>query len=202
MKKMALHVGSGPARVDKLHLVFRTPQWREMRLDIDPKVFPDIVADITDMPNVGSGDYDAIWCSHCLEHLDEHAVKLALREFRRVLSAQGFVLITCPDLLEVARLITEGREDETVYTSPAGDVRPIDMMFGFQPSVAAGNGFMRHCTGFTARRLGRLLREAGFSEARVRTGGNFDLWAIAFGGQANREGIMDTLVATGLDFRG
>ena len=38
---------------------------------------------------------------------------------------------------------------------------------------------MAHRTGFTAKRLGNLLIQAGFKEVRIIHGDNYDLWAIA-----------------------
>ncbi len=41
--KTVLHVGCGVNLPHKLHPVFHTPEWREVRLDIDPDVQPDQV---------------------------------------------------------------------------------------------------------------------------------------------------------------
>ena len=197
-----LHVGSGPIRTDKLHPVFRSDGWQEVRTDIDPKVEPDLVLDISDMVSVEANSFDAIWCSHCLEHLDEHKVERALREFCRILKPTGFALITSPDLLMVAQLVVDGREDMVAYVSPAGEVRAIDMMFGFQPSIAAGNEFMRHNTGFTRKRIGRMMQAAGFAETRIVTGRSFDLWAAGFCDKADTQAILNALVGAGVDFQG
>ena len=45
--------------------------------------------------------------------------------------------------------------------------------------IQKGNSFMAHRTGFTAKRLGNLLIQAGFKEVRIIHGDNYDLWAIA-----------------------
>ena len=51
------------------------------------------------------------------------------------------------------------------------------MIFGHTASLARGNKFMAHRTGFTARTLYKLLTEAGFVEVMLRRGSSFDLWA-------------------------
>ena len=61
----------------------------------------------------------------------------------------------------------------------AGPVSPLDMLFGHNLSIQKGNSFMAHRTGFTAKRLGNLLIQAGFKEVRIIHGDNYDLWAIA-----------------------
>ena len=57
----------------------RARNWREIRLDLDPAVQPDIVCSITDMSPVATDSVDAIWSSHNLEHLQRHEVPLALQ---------------------------------------------------------------------------------------------------------------------------
>ena len=79
--QMVLHVGCGPARQDSLPSIFRTPQWRELRLDIDPGCQPDLVGSITSMTAVESGSCTAVFSSHNLEHLQPHEVQVALAEF-------------------------------------------------------------------------------------------------------------------------
>jgi len=96
--KTVLNVGCGyPAR-QKLHRHFHGSEWRELRLDLDPAVCPDIVCSITDMRPVAGNTVDAIWSSHNLEHLQRHEVPQALAEFIRVLKPRGLLLLTLPDL--------------------------------------------------------------------------------------------------------
>jgi hypothetical protein len=95
-----------------------------------------------------------------------------------VLKPQGLLLMTLPDLQQVAQLVVEDRlEDEA--TSPSGPISALDMIFGHTPSLARGNLFMAHRTGFTARTLHRLLADTGFVDITVRRGNSFDLWATA-----------------------
>ncbi|MGZ8317123.1 MAG: hypothetical protein ACXW3B_18395, partial [Telluria sp.] len=61
-----LHVGCGPIRSDRLPVCFRSDAWQEIRLDIDPRVQPDIVGTITDLSMIPDNSVDAIWSSHNL----------------------------------------------------------------------------------------------------------------------------------------
>ena len=154
-------------------------EWNEIRLDINPSVKPDVIADISDLSSIQSCTIDAVWSSHNLEHLDDFNVPKALTEIRRVLKPGGFALITLPDLQQIAKLIVQDKCDDVAYQSPAGPITALDMLFGHQASQQRGNGYMAHRTGFTAKRLGSKLIEAGFDDVRVRPGSSYDLWAVA-----------------------
>ena len=174
-----LHVGCGRAGKNRLPAYFAGPQWREVRLDIDPAVQPDIVGSTTDLSAVKDASMDAIWSSHNLEHLHSFEVPLALAEFRRVLKPAGFALISVPDLRAIARYIANDQLIQPLYHSQAGPISPLDILFGHQTSLAEGNYYMAHRTGFTATTLGQCLIDAEFDEVRVHEGRRWDLWAIA-----------------------
>jgi hypothetical protein len=196
-----LHVGCGPANRNKLHSVFHGTNWHETRLDIDPRTEPDIISSISAMQDsVRSASFDALWTSHTIEHLNGHEVPQAFGEFARVLSQRGFGLLRCPDLLAVAETILKEGLDSIAYLSPAGPITPLDMLYGHGASIARGNHYMRHQTGFSEHRLARLLLEAGFDEVRTCRKPSYDLWAVAFKADANRSAIFDALKHAGLDF--
>jgi SAM-dependent methyltransferase len=197
-RKRVLNAGSGPGPASRLHPLFDAAQWVEVRLDIDPRTKPDIVSSIVDMRlELASGSFDAIWCSHILEHLYAHEVPAALAEFQRVLKPDGFALITCPDLETVAELIASDGLDGEAYRSPAGPITPLDMLFGHSPSIAQGQVHMAHNTGFTCARLGRLLAGSGFAEILAKRG-RFDLWALALMPDAAKGHIQQQLHSCGL----
>jgi hypothetical protein len=177
-QRVVLHVGCGPHRSEQLEREFPKPDWVEVRLDIDPGAKPDIVASMTDLTMIENAAVDAIFSSHNLEHLFAHEVPIALREFSRVLSGQGFALIGVPDLQRVAAMIAEDKLGDTAYVSPAGPIAPIDMVYGHRGYVALGMIYMAHKTGFTARSLAQSLVDNGFARADVSRR-DWDLWAIA-----------------------
>lgn len=174
-----LHIGCGSAGPERLPVYFRTPQWSEIRADIDPAVKPDIVCSMLDLSPIASASIDAIWSSHNLEHLSWFEVPVALAEFRRVLKPDGFALMNVPDLRAIARYILEDKLTDSLYNSAAGPISPLDMVFGHQRSMQAGNAYMAHKTGFTANTLGQALADAGFDEVRVHEGSRWDLWGLA-----------------------
>jgi predicted SAM-dependent methyltransferase len=200
-QRLVLHVGCGPRRASKLHPAFQDAGWSEIRLDIDARVEPDVVASMVDMrAAVADGGVDAIWSSHNIEHLHAHEARQALAEFRRVLRPDGFALITCPDVVAIAQLIVDGRFDQPVYNSPAGPISPLDMLWGHRSAIAAGNAHMAHRMGFSRESLGYALAEAGFAEAWCYRGDGYDLWAVGFMRGADRVAIHRNLEKAGLRF--
>jgi SAM-dependent methyltransferase len=192
--KRFLHVGCGHATKPKTTPVFAGPDWQEVRLDIDPDVKPDIVASITDLSVVDSGSMDAIFSSHNVEHLFEHEVPIAFGEFRRVLKPDGYVVITCPDLKSVARLIAEDKLDEPAYVSAAGPITPHDILYGHGASIRDGRIYMAHRGGFTAKSLYRTLAQAGFGTvATVDLKQRYELWAVGMVAGGARDGVVELL---------
>jgi len=150
--KQILHVGCGGE-----HL----PPWlagAEVRLDLDPAAEPDIYACMTDMGDIGP--YDAIYCSHALEHLYPYQVPSALGEFWRVLVPGGVAIIIVPDLEDVRPT------EEVLYVSPGGPIAGFDLFYGHRASLQ-NNALMAHHTGFVASTLGKALTEAGFQSVRT-----------------------------------
>jgi SAM-dependent methyltransferase len=179
-EKIVLNVGCGYPLNQRLHPHFQGPQWRELRLDIDPAVRPDIVCSMTDMAPLADASVDAVWSSHNLEHLYRHEVALALREFLRVLKPGGLLLLTLPDLQRVAEMVAADGLETEAYRSASGPITPLDMIFGHGASLAQGHLFMAHKTGFTVTTLDHALQAVGFVGVQARRGDAFDLWAVAY----------------------
>ena len=176
-----LHIGCGPKRKEQTTRGFNTADWNELRLDIDASVAPDITGTMTDMSALADASVDAIFSSHNIEHLYPHEVPVALAEFKRVLKPDGFAVITCPDLQSVCALVAADRLTEPAYTSPAGPIAPLDILYGHRPALARGNLYMAHRCGFTQQLLTGTLRAAGFAvvASRRREHPAYDLWAVA-----------------------
>jgi len=172
-----LNAGCGASGAERLPRLFSA--WRHVRIDVDPAVRPDVVADLTDLSAFDDGTADAIWTSHCIEHLYRHQVAQALGEIRRVLKADGFAAIVVPDVQRIARYVMEDRMSEPVYDSPAGPITAHDMLFGHGRSIALGNTHMAHRTGFTPSSLEECVREAGFPACVIHRRPQLELMAVA-----------------------
>jgi predicted SAM-dependent methyltransferase len=182
MTNSFLHVGCGLKRKDRTTKGFNTPDWKEIRLDIDASVQPDVIGSMTDISAVSSESVDAVYSSHNIEHLYPHEVPLALAEFLRVLKPHGFFVVTCPDLQSVCALIAEDKLTDAAYTSPAGPIAPLDILYGYRPAMARGNLYMAHRCGFTQKVLSATLQSSGFKTVATKARDKapfFDLFALA-----------------------
>jgi SAM-dependent methyltransferase len=164
--RVLVNVGCGPRNAATLPAYF--DHWQHMRVDVDPSVEPDIIADLTDLSLIADGTADAVWAAHCVEHLYEHQVSIALAEFRRVLREDGFLCVIVPDLQTVAQFIVDDHLHEPLYHSPAGPVTAHDIFFGFGAAIARGRTSMAHRCGFTPGSLQRCFQKQQFGELLVR----------------------------------
>ena len=162
MKKKALQVGCSILTLKHAPAYFQQGDWTEVRYDIDPAVKPDILGTITDMHRVSSASVDAVYSSHNLEHVYPHEVTMVLQEFKRVLKPNGICVVGVPDLQAVAKLIVDDKLEDTAYTSPAGDITPLDMLYGLRSALSSGQSYMAHKTGFTVKTLSQYFFAAGF----------------------------------------
>ena len=154
-----LDVGGGSE--DRLPEMYK--DWERLRLDIDPKCNPDICMDARDLPVEGQ-KFDAIYCSHNLEHFHRHDAIKVLRGFAGSLTDDGYAHILVPDISEVMRQFVHGGMDieSVLYEVACGPVTVHDVIYGWGLSLTGGNEFMAHKTGFTRELLGRFLGTAGF----------------------------------------
>jgi SAM-dependent methyltransferase len=196
-RKRILNAGAGHLSSRGIAPVFRGGGWEEVRLDIDASVDPNVVGSITEMKDFPEHCFDAVWSSHTLEHLFAHEVPRALGECKRVLKPDGFAIFMCPDLESVAEHLTKHGLDDVAYTSSAGPITALDMLYGHQLSVARGRFSMAHKTGFTAERLGNLLLDAGFPTVNVRRDDHFEICALALAENADQERIQSELGSWG-----
>ena len=175
-----LHVGCGTAYKDRTTPCFASDAWDEVRLDILPEVRPDILSTIVTLDGVDDASFDAVFSSHNIEHLYPYEVPQALASFYRVLRDGGHLVITCPDLQSACEPIAAGRLLEPLYMSPSGPVSPLDMLYGFRPSLQAGSHAMAHRCGFVLDVLRQELHNAGFDMVwSARDTANFVLTAVA-----------------------
>lgn len=143
--------------------------WTSVLLDIDPTHEPDLLMDVRylgAMPQLWDS-FDAVYASHIIEHLHRHEALDVLKGFLLCLHPGGTVEIHTPDIGMLVRRMMALQIDleDFLYESPAGDIRPIDMLYGFQPAIEYNrNDWMAHKYGYSVRTLGLLLTEAGFEK--------------------------------------
>ena len=185
-----LNVGCGPETESKIR-GFDNDDWKEIRLDIDEDVKPDIVGTLTDMKLVETASVDAVYSAYNIDHIYAHEVPIALGEFYRVLKDDGLVIIKCPDLQSVAEAVAQDKLLDTLYVSPIGPISAIDIMYGNRQEISEGNTYMEKKVGFTYTALDGSFFEAGF---KTRYGGRsqnaWELMLVAFKQKKSEEEII------------
>lgn len=175
---IVLNVGGGTNR----NLPPEFDGWDQVLLDIDPECKPDICLDAKKLKDLDGGQYDAVFCSHNLEHFYAHDVPVVLAGFLHVLKDGGFAQIAVPSLTRALDAMRERSLDigDVWYRTSAGS--PItfhDVLYGWGHAMEAGNLFYAHKCGFTRISLGDALLKAGFAGVRIGEDA-FNLVAMAY----------------------
>ncbi len=179
MDKKVLNVG-GNSKV--IPLPEHYTGWQHILLDIDPAGKPDIVCDARELISLEARQFDAVYCSHNLEHYYRHDVPKVLKGFLHVLKPDGFAHIRVPDIGMLFKLVAQNNLDieAVLYQAPGGPVHVYDVLYGWQQQIEkSGNDFFAHKNGFTEKSLVQILRRYGFNWVYHGTG-NLEVAAFAF----------------------
>lgn len=157
--------------------------WKHDLLDIDPKTNPDVCMDARQLHNLPAATYDAVFCSHNLEHYYLHdAVKVA-QGFMHVLKADGFAHVLVPDMATLIQHLAANKldMDDVLYVSPIGPIKVRDVIYGYQKKIQeSGEDFFAHKNGFTLKSLTDLFGNAGFVHMVYGSGQTFELSVFVF----------------------
>ena len=164
--RSVLVVGCGPDR---------EPEWAENGFvpifqDIEPRNNPDILCNMCELPE-HVGPYDAIFASHCIEHLYPHEVYKALCGFRRVLKPGGLFVMLVPDLEDVKP------NTELLYRTDEGPICGLQLYYGNFRQIPEFPHMAHHC-GFTKETIIQALKGAGFDECRAERLPWFNLMGV------------------------
>jgi SAM-dependent methyltransferase len=180
-RQRVLNVGGGSKRVP---IPDHYNGWDHVLLDIDPVGKPDIVCDARTLTELDAAQFDAVYCSHNLEHYFRHDGRKVVQGFRHVLKPDGFAEIRVPDIRSVMKRCVEANldVDDTLYVSPVGPILVHDVLYGLGTQIeSSGVDFFAHKAGFTAASLGTFLLKAGFASVLVaERSEQFEIAALAF----------------------
>ena len=185
-QRRVLNVG-GQSRGIQLPTPYGT--FEQVLLDLDPSVGADIVLDVRELTTLAPQQFDAVYCSHNLEHVRQHEVPVVLAGFRHVLKPGGLAHIIVPDLQELMlACVQQGIDlDGLLYESPMGPITPLDVLYGHGGLIAqSGQDFYAHRTGFSRRTLANVVEASGFSPMFCQQG-NLELNMITFNGDPDPE---------------
>ncbi len=193
-----LNVGGGNKLID---IPAHYENWEHLLLDIDPSSGADIILDARKLSTLTAEQFDAIYCSHNLEHYYAHDVPTVLSGFFHALKSDGFVEIHVPDMRAVlTRFVETGMEiDDILYQSPSGPISVLDVIYGWGKQIeSTGVDFYAHKTGFTEVTLLAALKRAGFTHIWIaRTADPFAVGAFAFKQSPTATQISRLGLATG-----
>jgi SAM-dependent methyltransferase len=189
-----LNVGSG-GRGSQMPQIYAN--WDVVWLDLNPTFQPDLLMDARDLGTLEPGQFDAVFSSHCLEHIYPHELRAVIHGMWHVLKADGFVDISVPNIGRLLELVHErGLDlDSHVYDSPGGPICVRDMIWGYSrhQEYTHRPELNLHKNGFSQRTLGQLLINSDFPAAYM-VSNDLDLRVIGFKQPPGNE----RLVALGL----
>ncbi|MEJ7138560.1 class I SAM-dependent methyltransferase [Amphibiibacter pelophylacis] len=181
MKKKVLNVGGGSKSIA---IPPHFDSFEHLLLDISASGNPDVICDARQLKSLGSNSFDAVYCSHNLEHYYKHDVPKVLGGFVHVLKEGGFAHIRVPDMQELMRQVIERQLDinDELYRSAAGPILVSDVIYGYGPEIeSSGQDFYAHKTGFSLKSMTEQLERSGFSTIFGCTR-NLEVEVIAFKG--------------------
>lgn len=121
-----------------------------VNIDVRKTRATDIVCDIKKLP-YPDNSVALIETYHVIEHLLRHDLPKALKEWHRILTRGGKLIIECPNFDEAVK--------EYIY----GNEKRIDNIFGLQRFPGDVHQF-----GYNFQRLKRLLEEVGFKNIQEK----------------------------------
>jgi len=187
-KKKFLNVGGGSK---KTFIPNQYDNWEHVLLDIDASVNPDVVCDARKLINLDAKEYDAVYCSHNLEHYLRHDGLKVLQGFVHVLKDDGFAHIRVPDIQAVMRHVIANNLDisDVLYQSGMGPITVRDVMYGYEKQIeSSGHDYYAHKTGFSPKSLQAFLFQGGFSHVAIgEDNPNFEIVAIGFKAPPSKE---------------
>lgn len=181
-ERNVLNVGGG-SKNTPIPAIYDT--WKQVLLDIDPKGKPDVVCDARELTSLETSAYDAIYCSHNLEHYHHHDVIKVLQGFRHVVKDDGFVHIRVPNMQELMQVVVAKKLDidDVLYQSALGPILVRDVIYGYGVEIEkSGKDYYAHKTGFTPASLQKILHQCGFQNVFIGTG-DLEIIALAFKGE-------------------
>ncbi len=177
-KRKVLNVGGG-SKETPIPDIYQ--EWQQVLLDIDPKGNPDVVCDARNLTSLPAASYDAIYCSHNLEHYHHHDVAKVLQGFLHLVKDDGFVQIHVPDIKQLMQIVVEKNLDidDFLYQSALGPILVRDVIYGYGVEIEkSGKDYYSHKTGFSPKSLQKTLHECGFQNVFIANG---DLEIVAIG---------------------
>lgn len=161
-QRVVLNVGCGHKNIK---MPDHYAQWKQVRLDIDPRTEPDILLDARKLESLPPNTFDGVFSSHNLEHFRRHEAERIIGGMHHVLKDDGFAEILVPDMNSVFRTVVEKDLDidDELYRMGFGPILVRDVLYGYSLEVETrDNDYFSHKTGFTAKSLLKIFTANNF----------------------------------------
>jgi SAM-dependent methyltransferase len=129
---------------------------KALRVDIRADCNPDYRCDVRELP-FASNSFDIVFSSHVLEHFNRAEWKIVLKEWTRIVSKEGKIVLVLPNIAWAAWMI---HEQKTIND----DV--LNVLYGAQSYK-----YDFHYNGLTPERVNEALAEIDFVVTSVETEG-------------------------------
>ncbi len=167
-KKIVVSLGWKSAVKGTLSRHFPLDAWEEVRIDRDSAAAPDLVSDLHSIAQIADDSVDGVWINHLLQRLSFPEAASVLKEAVRMLKEGGELLVSVPDMQLAANYLARAEGEAEIFRSPAGVITAVDIMYGFQRIIEAGDTTRIHKSGYTAESLGYFVRQAGLCNLHVQ----------------------------------
>lgn len=171
---IVLNVGGGSRNLPQEYA-----GWEQCLLDLNPDCQPDLCMDGKDLGSTVGDRFDAILCSHNLEHYYKHDVHQVLTGFLHVLKEGGYADIRVPNVLGVFQAMGSLDIDDVWYRVNGAPITFHDVLFGWDAAMRSGNLFYAHKCAFTPLSLTAALDRAGFKDIKIKAD-NLNIQAIGY----------------------
>lgn len=161
MKKL-LHFLCG-AKGRRVHSIFQSEDWEEIRLDWRPEVQPSILCHWKELDRLEGDSFDGIWSGFGLNRMSAAETPLLLKAWRRLLKKDGKV-VTC--VTNVRKLGEMAYKQAWDRPKEGENHSPMDWWYGDPGSLG-----LPLRSGYSASTLAKLFADAGFTEVEVRVAG-------------------------------
>ena len=105
---LRVNLGSGQRK-------FGTPEHPWLNVDCNPKWEPDLLADGADLSIIASDTAEYVVLSHTLEHYNLGKADLMLKECHRILAPDGSLIVTVPNMRELAKAWLRGSIEDYIF---------------------------------------------------------------------------------------
>ena len=155
--------------------------WQNLVLDINPETNPHLCMDARNLTNLAPNQFDAVFCSHNLEHYNIFDLPIVLKGMLHVIKSGGHLVAIVPSIRATFEAMFQSGDDldDVFYSSPAGPITYHDVIYGYSKDIEKNILWQQHQSGFSLKRMKTLFEQSGFERVVTQSNG-LDLHGLGF----------------------